>query len=180
MSSSGPNSPATIVDDASLGGDTPWTSPGNAATSNNVYTFTDLGESSVTDYLKCTNFGFSIPAGSTINGIKVEVESYVEHAALQWTLHACIVQSGTIQEASDITALVVDTEAYLTCGSATELWGLTWSVAQVNSANFGVAVKVYAPEGSSTVDIDHVRITVYYSAADGGIQAAQRVIAVAT
>src|SRR5262245_33339365 len=70
--SQGPNSPGTVVSDSSFGTN-PWFSPGNAAVSDDTYAFDFLG-GSVTEYLKATGFGFAIPAGGVIKGIRVDVE----------------------------------------------------------------------------------------------------------
>jgi hypothetical protein len=51
------------------------------------------------------------------------------------------------------------TEAYVTYGGATELWGQTWTLADVNASNFGVAIATQVQGG--TAQVDHVRITVY-------------------
>src|SRR3989338_344188 len=57
----GPNFPSSVVNDTSIG-DTSWDNPGNATTSNNSYaSITHLTSGDVTNYLKATNFGFSIP-----------------------------------------------------------------------------------------------------------------------
>jgi len=47
------------------------------------------------------------------------------------------------------------TESYKTFGSSTELWGTTWSVAEINSANFGVLLN---PQSAQTYIryVDHL------------------------
>lgn len=54
-----------------------------------------------------------------------------------------------------------DTDLEVTYGSDSDLWGLTWSSADINSSNFGVAVSATSANG--TASIDHVSVTVYYS-----------------
>jgi len=67
----GPNNPATTANNAAIGTNN-WTNPGNSAATDNAYgTVTTRG---FTRYLSATNFNFSIPLTSTINGIQVEVE----------------------------------------------------------------------------------------------------------
>lgn len=61
----------TQADDAAVGS-IAWTTPANAATSNDTYT-TATG-TGTTHYLKATNFGFDLPTGATVNGIKAAVE----------------------------------------------------------------------------------------------------------
>jgi hypothetical protein len=65
----GPMSPGTIT--TVVGGTVSWVNANNAASSNNSYSTVTNG---VSNFIKLSNFGFSIPAGSTINGITLEVE----------------------------------------------------------------------------------------------------------
>src|SRR6266545_5605068 len=72
LSSAGPNSASSsgdCVNDAAIG-TIAWTNPGQVLASDDLYaTATVDGET--TNYLKCTNFGFAIPAASSIDGIVV-------------------------------------------------------------------------------------------------------------
>ena len=75
----GPNNPSAAVDGGGGSGGVPtWSvASGDPYTSNNTYaTIVSQIKSKNTNYLHVTNFGFSIPAGSYIVGIKVEVEMY--------------------------------------------------------------------------------------------------------
>lgn len=68
------DSPGTIVSDSNVS-TAAWTNPGNTAASDNGYTAGfSLGSNIATQYLKATNFGFSIPDGATIDGIEAKVE----------------------------------------------------------------------------------------------------------
>src|SRR5204863_304279 len=71
-STQGPLAPSAAVDDAGTGS-VVWTNPADAESSDGVYAFAGVA-STTTHYLKLTNFGFSIPAGSTITGVTVAVE----------------------------------------------------------------------------------------------------------
>ena len=75
MATAGPNSTGTVVSDSTVGTEV-WSNPSNATASDDSRATCTIGTGSGTvgEYLKCTNFGFSIPAGSTIDGITVEVE----------------------------------------------------------------------------------------------------------
>ena len=67
-------SPTSCVNDTSIG-TIAWSNPGNALASDNAYaTASNVKNNASTNYLKCTGYGFAIPAGSTINGITVYVE----------------------------------------------------------------------------------------------------------
>src|SRR5438105_4772491 len=72
MASQGPSFPATAIDDASVG-TVAWSNPTNitaddgAGAQGNAAIFGGL-----THWLWGSNFGFTIPAGATIQGILVE------------------------------------------------------------------------------------------------------------
>jgi hypothetical protein len=51
------------------------------------------------------------------------------------------------------------TEAYVTYGGATQLWGLTWTVAEINATTFGAAMSARRQNGN--LEVDHMRITVW-------------------
>jgi hypothetical protein len=56
------------------------------------------------------------------------------------------------------------TDATVTYGSSTDLWGTTWTPAEVNSSNFGLRLKVQNANASSrTASVDYMELTVYYS-----------------
>jgi len=73
MPDTGAISPGTLADDAAVGA-VAWTNPGNAASSDNAYAVFSTSGVQQSHYLKATNFGFSIPAGATIDGVAVSIE----------------------------------------------------------------------------------------------------------
>ena len=72
MASSGPNNSGTIANDASFG-TLLWATPGNAAASDNSYATVTIPGGSQSNYLKATNYGFSLPA-ATVDGLLLSVE----------------------------------------------------------------------------------------------------------
>ena len=74
MPTEGPESPSAMTNDSASSGWSAWTNPDNAKTSNNTYAVFSADSAGRSYYLKATDFGFSIPDGSTIDGIKLEVE----------------------------------------------------------------------------------------------------------
>lgn len=64
-------SPGTLANDSAAGTNA-WTNPSNAASSNNTYA--TCATDGLTQYLKATNLGLSIPTLATILGIKLEIE----------------------------------------------------------------------------------------------------------
>ena len=69
--SAGPRSPATTANDGSVGS-TAWSNTGNSVSSNDSYsTVTTKG---ISNYLKVTDLGFTIPSPSAVSGIQLDVE----------------------------------------------------------------------------------------------------------
>lgn len=167
-------SPGTLADDDSYGS-IAWNDPGNAGASDNSYAITGEIGSQSSHYLKATNFGFTVPADAvSIDGISVQVEGKKTDITLSPTIKEArvrLVKGGVIGGTDKLNSSNWTTsDATYTSGGAAELWGDTWTVANVNASNFGVVVAVAAtPEGQSgTASIDHVQMTVYYTAPDSG------------
>ncbi len=140
------NYPGTVVDDNSVG--TPaWSNPSNATSTNGAYAFSNPGTTagSPTHYLKATNFGFSIPSGSTINGVQAEIQAADTAACPPSSTDNIVklVKGGTVQ--GNNLASTVPWSCYLTWrgyGSSTEMWGLSLTDTDVNASNFGIVLSV--------------------------------------
>lgn len=143
-----------------------WVNTGNVAASDNVYsTFGNLtGVGDHTDYLVVTNFGFSIPPGSTINGIVVEVErSDPNFRTADYSIR--ILKAGVIGATDRSSGAAYLSESYQTYGTAGDFWGETWTADDINDPGFGVAIaaqRSVGGAGATAGRIDHVRITVFY------------------
>lgn len=162
----GPNFPASATDDSSTGTST-WATPGSATASDDTYTSVTLVPSEVSHYLKATNFGFSIPGGATINGITVEWEVQGTTGLNDKDNAARIVKAGVIgsTDRSNATSWT-SSDVFLSHGGPADLWGTTWTPADINASNFGAALSVVGDPGSPTIAlVDSVRITVTYTVA---------------
>jgi len=168
--SSGPNNGSSFADDSSVGS-VSWSSPGNAQTSDDSYATANLNKNEVSHYLKATGFGFNIPAGATINGIQVDVEKRGGAEGKIGDNSVRLVKNGTIDGDEKSAAEVwpaPGSEAYTNYGNSTDLWGLNWTPADINSADFGfvISAKFIGTGSNKDADVDHIRITVYYSTAN--------------
>ena len=155
----GPLSPSTVVDDASFGGAS-WFPPGNASASDNLYASV-APSGSPTHYLKATNFGFNIPAPAQIQGIEVFVERKSSLGTI-FDSRARIVKGGVIG-ATD--RALVGTwplmDATATYGGTSDLWGDTFTPADINATNFGFALSV--DDNVDAAAVDHISISVHYT-----------------
>ena len=174
MASSGPNSPGTEADDATIGTKT-WLDISRVVSSDDSYTsysgFPDA--TAFSHYLKCTNFGFSIPSG-TIDGILVEIERRGTNTSTNKCYDNSIklIKGGAYvgsDKAATSTAYPT-TDTYASYGSSSDLWGTTWTFSEINDSNFGVGLSVKTTcDGKNGVGplVDHIRITVYYTESSG-------------
>jgi hypothetical protein len=167
--SSGPLSPSTVTTVVIPGSSATWSNTGNISLSDDAYTNTgDIagGAGSYTDYLVASNFGFSLPVGAAITGIEVTVERS-DASGLTSDYRIRIVKGGVIGATEmSVGAAYGATDSYGIYGSPFDSWGETWTEADVNAADFGVAIAAQrnAAGGSSAAVIDQVLITIYYAA----------------
>lgn len=171
MASQGPLSPGTVANDAAHGLGI-WTNPGEAAASDNVHAAVLLAAGArPSQYLKATNFGFTIPATATIDGIIVELERSRQGSGTIADSRIRLVRAdgtvGTTDKADTTTDW--NGETIITYGGATDLWGETGLVgSDINDADFGVVVSVDRLTGTSpTGRVDHIQITVHYTESGG-------------
>lgn len=167
--SSGPLGPSTTIDDASVGTQV-WSNPNNAQVSDAVYATvvtSKLGVQS-THALKATNFGFSIPAGATINGILVEIQRKGDGGPIHDSTVQIVKSTGAYGSTNKASATNWPlSEAYASYGGGADLWGETWATTDINNSNFGVGLQAIqtADPSADTGSVDYIRITVTYTIA---------------
>lgn len=171
----GPRNGTTWASDSTVG-NVAWSDAGRAETQDDTYAICTLSGivagQDPSEYLKGTNFGFTIPLTATIEGILVEAEKSIDSgggdvATVDYS--ARLVKAGSVvgNDYANATEWSSDDDIYETYGGATDLWGTTWTPAEINSSGFGFALAGTINSAFATVDIrvDHVRITVYYTEA---------------
>lgn len=170
MASSGPNSGGTAVNDTGVGSKA-WFSMTSVFASDNIYAGCSNIPPINSNYLKVTNFGFSIPSGSTIDGIEVKIERQSIPAGAVDS-HVKIVKGGTIGTTNKASATTWTTsDVIATYGGASDLWGESWSYSDINDSTFGMALAASHPVFSKSghnLAVDHITIKVYYTVGGGG------------
>jgi hypothetical protein len=164
----GPLSPGTGTNDASFG-NIAWSNPGNILASDDVPASAIVSGSDTTQYLRASNFGFTIPAGAVIDGIVVEIERRSESGTTEAKdIRVRIVKAdGSIgaTDKADVATVWPTTDTYASYGSAAELWGEAWSAADINDSDFGAVLAAQRHDIQGRPRVDHVRITVHYTPA---------------
>src|SRR3990167_6957610 len=81
---------------------------------------------------------------------------------------------GTIGTTNKASGSAWGAEAYTTYGSSSDLWGETWAYTDINDVDFGVVISTLGQDGNTpNAEIDHIRITVYYTEAAGETSVSQ-------
>jgi hypothetical protein len=168
----GPNGPGTAVNNASFGTQA-WSNPARVADSDDSRASAGLGDNEVSQFVKVTNFSFSIPANAVIDGIVVDVErqvndisggSIVRDAAVRLVKNGTILAADRATNSSWNTTDVVESH-----GNASDLWNATWTAEDINALDFGAAVaamKANALAGNRQARIDRISIVVQYHLPD--------------
>lgn len=117
------------------------------------------GAAKVVD-VTAASLAFAIPAGSSINGIFIEVYSSGTEL-LTYTLGVTVKKSGVTTETKTLSALAEFSPT--TFGSGTDKWSSTWTASDINS-NLSIAMQFTLAAGTSASFIfAGVRVTVVYT-----------------
>ena len=165
--SAGPNTASSVVDDASIG-TMAWAAPSDAATSNNVYAGAAVSTGNPSHYLKATGFGFAVPPTAVIVGIEVDIERKAGVGVIED--NAVRIVKGGAAQTTDKSMLGAwpAADTVVTYGSPTDLWGTTWTPADINGAGFGAALSA-KDSAASFAQVDAFGITVYYGVCGDGL-----------
>jgi hypothetical protein len=147
-------------------------SPGNAC-ADDALTATDANSGTSTSTL-CTNtgkdrhlfynYGASVPAGATINGIEVRLDAWASSATsspficaeLSW-------DGGTTWTATKTTATLTTSQVTYILGTSSDTWGRTWSSGDFSNANFRLRLTDVASSTARTFDLDYAAVQITYT-----------------
>ncbi len=138
-----------------------WTTGGNGYNSDGSYA--TAAEANLRQ--SYGNFGFAIPGGNTVNGIEVKLEAAGTSAAgtievtLSWN-------NGVSSTSKKTTATLTGTDAVYTLGGPADLWGRSWTQAELADGTF--SIEVVSQPNNNSVKIDAIRVRVYHHAGGGG------------
>lgn len=152
----------------SAGAGTGWTTPQNLGSSDNAKATTSLVGVSQSANLDASSFGFSIPTDAIITGIQAAVERGSNLSGAIGDVDVYLLKDAAIVGSDKATGPDWGTsDSYRLYGGSTDLWGTTWTPADINAGNFGLRFKVDNDATGSTVtaSVDHVQITVSYQLA---------------
>ncbi len=113
--------------------------------------------------------GFSVPSTAAITGIKVEYKKQRGASNGPRDNLVMLRKAGVLEGDNKANAEDWETDlTWVTYGGPGELWGYAWTPADINHADFGVAIKVISNAGAGPVAayIDVGRVTIYYTSLD--------------
>jgi hypothetical protein len=111
-----------------------------------------------------SNFGFSVPGGSTIQGIEVKLNSRADSTTgapkfcveLSWN-------GGASWTTAVSSATLSTTETMYTLGGVTNTWGRTWTNTDFDNAKFRVRLVMVSSNNSRDFSLDWVGVQVRYT-----------------
>ncbi len=167
MASQGPSAGGTFGTNTSVGTAT-WSNAASAASANGSTASSNVTESGSSHYLLVTNFGFSIPAGATINGIEAAIlrrtgsPDFVKDSSVKLFLSGSPIGS----EKASASNWPADLET-ATYGGAADVWGTALTVANINASTFGIGVSALNLDAADTsnAEVDFISLTVHYTEA---------------
>jgi len=145
-----------------------WNDPNNAKVDDDFnYTTADTKSGEPTQFLKCTNFGFSLPADVTIVGVEVNIQRMASVAGDVEDYGVYLFNS----DASPIGDNKKDPDAWpgwgmeesVRYGASNDTWSRALTKAIVEGAAFGVIIAAVGKSGTlRTAEIDYVEMKLYY------------------
>lgn len=163
------SSPSTCSTQTGVG-TVAWATPLEAVSSNNIYaTASNVRGNITTNYLNCTGFNFAaVPVGAVITGITVYAERRTSGGTIR-DAFVYLIKGGAISTAFNAatTTNYTTTDTIEAHGGSANLWGTSWTEAEVKAANFGVAFASRNTSTTSTnnrtVRVDHIQVRVDYT-----------------
>src|SRR6185436_14579620 len=111
------------------------------------------------------NYGFSIPGGSTINGVEVRLDAKADSVGNE-NPAICVQLStdgGATWTTTKQTPTLTTAEATYLLGGATDVWGRTWTNTDFGDAGFRVRLITVAFSNQRTFSLDWAAVKVYYT-----------------
>lgn len=169
MATAGPRYPGTVATEVGPSGDNDWLTASNVGADDGSEAQITAATYDAADHsyrLKATNFGFDadVPAGSTINGITVEIDRRAFAGAAQDQEVRLYDSTATLVGTDKQTATAWPaTLGIATYGGAADTWASGLDAADIRSAGFGVALIVLADAANTDIGVDFIRVTVDYT-----------------
>ena len=142
----------------------PWNTPNNCTVDDGTDTTCSVLTTQGDD-LKAYTFGSLVPAGATINGIEVRFQTREISATASTNISYINVgkDDSTLGTAKTPATALTTSHVDYDYGGATDLWGLSWTAAEINSSSFQIRMRCSGTNISDQVGCDAAWVKVYYT-----------------
>lgn len=164
----GPNNPGQGSNVSGVG-TMIWQNPGNITAPGTPYATVTLNKTDrYSNYLQATDYGFAIPADANINGITVHINRQSDHnnPSILDNVVSLVKGGNIIGENKKSATAWPSSMGTAIYGGATDLWGTSWTPADINSKNFGVILAAYRQNNGNNdriAIVDYMQVSVYYT-----------------
>ncbi len=139
------------------------TNPGNAYVSDSQYVVFD----SQSDRVDYRSFGFNLPSGATIDGIRVALEGNrpdprTVDVSLSWNGGASWT-TGNGTGVKNTGGLLSVTDKTIILGGSTDTWGRVWSASDFSDSNFRVRLDAVTSGPGDVLNLDQLQVKVHYT-----------------
>ena len=144
-----------------------WSNPTNIQAEANAAAC-NVGKTTYSDWLRASQFGFSIPSDATIDGIKVEINRYGGGTNINDSALYLVGADGNNTGDNKASATKWPTSAATaTYGGATDKWNASPTPTMVNDSDFGVRLSALniSLDWPDDAYVYWIKITVYYTEA---------------
>lgn len=154
-------------------GTSAWSSPSliTADDNSNATALRNSDGTTTTNYLQATNFGFAIPTNATITGVTVSVNRYASANSSSDYVRdnvVSLIKSGSVTSTNrglTTTNWIITQSNVASYGGTNDLWSSSWTPAEINATNFGVALSanITRDNGTVTANVDYIQVTITYT-----------------
>ncbi|WP_224360782.1 hypothetical protein [Hyalangium versicolor] len=152
----------------STSGSRPWSNVDRVlANDNSSAMISAMINHEVSDDLRTSSYGFSIPASARITGIQLDVKRRsLSNVGLVDGRVRLLVGGQLADEDRGLAERWNNSMQTVAHGGQSDDWGHTWTPAEVNGAGFGAALSVRYDSfsGNDWPSVDHMAMTVFYCA----------------
>lgn len=141
------------------GSGTAWTNPSRITADDGSSASTSA---TATQDLLGSSYGFTIPTWATIDGIEFSAKWQMPDGAAG-TCTWYIYKWGSRVATTFTGWFWVWSATTVTKGSSTELWGTTWTAAQINASNFWTALAISGNGSGNWCNVDWHKVTIYFT-----------------
>lgn len=163
--------PGTVTN-VDRGGGNAWSGTGNLGAEDATYA-TAITDTVGTDYLRCQNWGVSLPVGSIVRGVQIEIVGHTNNGARDMSFHQVSSTGGFAGEDTGPGTITTGADQTKSHAGQDYYWGaivedglagtiITMTRSELQDVDWGF--DVWCPNTTAdTISLDTVRVKVFYS-----------------